>query len=225
MIENRSRPWSFQFIILPLLRDDSSALKLLLTVGIEGGAEKSGVMPAELREPGGGWGEKLLFSESPPASLTPSHTSSSTPTTFMDKLRGGRKRPSTRPGKVLTIFRQGSSPPQPLRVLGLQCHEVVGSLRRAEHHTELTPVAFVPVSRIRKTRAAIHIRRADVCLRCTSSGTNEKYAASIPVIIIFLERDYIPVKFSTSVLSSCLKITYVEGMRLNFVNQSLLILA
>lgn len=65
MIENRSRRWSFQFIILPLL-ETIARLSSSSRLWVEGGAEKSEVMPAELRGPGG-WGEKLLFSESPPA--------------------------------------------------------------------------------------------------------------------------------------------------------------
>lgn len=191
MIENRSRRWSFQFIILPLLRDDSSALKLLL------GRRRSWEVRSNADGTTRTRGEKLLFSESPPASLTPPHTSSSTPTTFMDKLRGGRKRPSTSPGKVLTIFRQGSSP-QLLRSRAPVCHGEVGELTMRRASYELTLVAFVPVLEYAK-RARLYIYPQSGCLQCTSGGTKNIHTL---VIVIFLERNYISVKFSTSVLSS-----------------------
>lgn len=151
MIENRSRRWSFQFIILPLLRDDSSALKLLSTMGRRRSWEVRSNASGTTRTRG----EKLLFSESPPASLTPPYTNSSTPTTFMDKLRGGWKRPSTSPGKVLTIFRQDSSP-QPSR----SCSSLPRRSRGAYDAPSIIRAyssGFCSRSGIRKTRATVYV--------------------------------------------------------------------
>lgn len=185
MIENRSRRWSFQFIILPLLRDDSSALKLLSTIRVEGGAEKSGVMPAELREPGEGWGEKLLFSESPPASLTPSHTRPLRPRSWTNFVAGGKGLRQALE-KFLQFFDNALHLLNPFVFSGSSVPRSRGELTTRRASYELTPVAFVPVPRIRKTRATIYIRRTDVCLRCTSSGTNEKYAPVLPLLLSFL---------------------------------------
>lgn len=184
---------------------------------VEGGAEKSGVMPVELRGPGG-WGEKLLFSESPPASLTPPHTSSSTPTTFMDKLRGGQKRPSTSPAKVLTIFRQGSSSQPPRSPLQCVPQRRSRGAYDAPSIIRAYSSGFCSRSRIRKMRENHTYLQS---LRCTSSSTNEKYTSILSLLLSSLRETIFPLNFQRQFLSSRLKITQVG--RLNFINQLLLI--
>jgi len=196
MIENRSRRWSFQFIILPLLRDDSSALKLL------SGWRRSW----EVRSNAGGTtrtrGEKLLFSESPPAPLTLPHE-----LVHSDHVHGQTswrtEKAFDKPGKVLTIFRQGSSP-QLSRSRAPVCHGEVGELTMRRASYELTLVAFVPVLEYAK-RARPYIYPQSGCVCTMHKWWHERKIYILPLLLSFL-RETISIKFSTSVLSSCLKI-------------------
>jgi len=138
---------------------------------VEGGAEKSGVMPAELLRGPGDWGEKLLFSESPPAS----RTSPTRELVHSDHVHG---QTSWRAEKAFDKLWKSSynfstrlfTPNLP-RVL--QC----APRRRSRGAYDAPSIirayssGFCSRFGIRKTRAIIQIHGADVCLRCTSSGT------------------------------------------------------
>lgn len=145
MIENRSRRWSFQFIILPLLRDDSSALKPFSRLWVlEGGAEKSGVMPAEPTY-GRGLGRKITVFRKPsgipnPATRELVHSSHVHGQTLWRAGKGLRQVLE----KFLQFFDKVLHPPIPPplplpRVLKLRYVTATksGSLRHAKHHTSL----------------------------------------------------------------------------------------
>lgn len=139
MIENRSRRWSFQFIILPLLRDDSWVLKSS-RLWVEGGAEKSRVMPTELRELEG-LGRKITVFRKPSGIPKPRHTRERE-LVHSDHVHGQTSwragKAFDKPWKSSYNFSTRLFNPNPL-VLGLQCATTAKSedLRRIKHHTSL----------------------------------------------------------------------------------------
>lgn len=86
--------------------------------------------------------------------------------------------------------------------------------RRASY--ELTLVAFVPVPGIRKTRAIIHIRGANVCAYVAQVVARTKNI--LPLLLSFLRETTFPLNFQRRSCRRVPKITSVE-VRLNFVNR------
>jgi len=192
MIENRFRRWSFQFIMLPLLRDDSLVLKSFSTMGRrrswEVTSNADGTTGTQRRI-----GEKNYCFQK--ALWHPCHTRARplwprSRTNFVAGRKGLRQALE----KFLQFFDKAL---QPL-VLGLQCATTAKSELAYDAPSIIRAYSssFCSRSGIRKTHATVHIHEVDVCLQCANGGgTNEKYTSVLPLLLSFLRENTFPLNF------------------------------
>lgn len=161
MIGNRSRRWSLQFVILPLLRDDSSALKPLSTLGERRmrswGCDGNATGIEEV------WVEKLLFSEISRGSYlcyarartSHIHRTQTRPLRSWTNFVANGKDLRQALEKFLQFFDKALhlSP----RVSLSRAQQSRGSLQRVEHHTRAYSSGFCS-SGIHKARPSVHIQ-------------------------------------------------------------------
>jgi len=159
---------------------------------VEGGVEKSRVMPTELRELRGGLGRKITVFRKPsgiPAIHELVHS---------DHVHG---QTSWRAGKAFDkpwkssynfstrLFNpsfSGSSATTAKSELAYDAPSIIRAYSSS----------FCSRSGIRKTHATVHIHEVDVCLQCANGGgTNEKYTPVLPLLLSFLRENTFPLNF------------------------------